>query len=252
MIVSIGQFIIVAIAAIVLPFAGGIDAASIITTIIAELFGALLGVNQFFDFIKKGSAVKVLCWAGAIVDLIIHFAVVFPEQGTSIALFIAFIGFPIGWLLVVCIYNMIAKTGEAVYDVADTTKNVTKNVIANFSPTVIFYCSSCDATYSEKSSEKVSCPKCGKPLIKTKIKVEQWREYSPEQKAEIKAQLQSERAGVSQGGPLEEEKTRVQNEQKAEKNEANSSKKKFCRKCGAQIPADSAFCPKCGEKVIDI
>ena len=252
MIVSIGQFIIVAIAAIALPFAGGSDAASIITTIVAELFGALLGVNLLFDFIKKGSAVKVLCWAGAIVDLIIHFAVVFPEQGTSIALFIAFIGFPIGWLFVVCIHNMIVKTGEAVYDVADTTKNVSKNVIANFSPTVIFYCSSCDATYSEKSSEKVSCPKCGKPLIKTKIKVEQWREYSPEQKAKIKAQLQREQAGIIQEKPLEEEKSCVQKIQQVEKKEINAPKNLFCRRCGAQIPPDSAFCPKCGEKVIEI
>ena len=26
----------------------------------------------------------------------------------------------------------------------------------------------------------------------------------------------------------------------------------FCRKCGARIPADSTFCPRCGEKVISV
>lgn len=249
MIVSIGQFVIAAIAAIMLPMAGGSGTPSI-TIIIAELFGALLGVNQFFDFIKKGSVVKVLCWGGAIVDLIVHFALYFPKQGASVAFFIAFIGFPIGWLTVVLLYNVIVRTGEAAYDAAD----ITKNVIANFSPTVIFYCSSCDATYSEKASEKVNCPKCGKPLVKTKIKAEQWREYSPEQKAEIKEQLRSEQSGAAHEKEIKasaEDKSVIQNNPHPQKKEKNSSKKLFCRKCGAQIPLDSQFCPSCGEKVIE-
>lgn len=239
MIVAIGQLIICSVAAIALPFVSGGGAATI-TVIIAELLGALLGVNQFFDFIKKGSAVKFLCWAGALVDLIVSFALFSTKQSAGIALLIAFIGFPIGWLVVVMINNAIQKSAETLYDVADTTHNI----IANCSPTVIFYCSSCNATYSEKSSEKVSCPKCGKPLVKTKIKVEQWREYSPEQKDEIKAQLQREQAGII------EEKPFVQDKQQVEKRETTASKNLFCRKCGAKIPSDSAFCPECGERVI--
>lgn len=35
-------------------------------------------------------------------------------------------------------------------------------------------------------------------------------------------------------------------------NDINLPEKLFCRKCGKDIPADSAFCPKCGERVIPV
>ena len=248
MILAIGQFALVLLGVIALPFLGTNGSVSI-TTIVSELFGALFGLTQFFDFkfIKNKSLAKTICWVVFIADVIAHIYLNY-QKGIHLALFTVFIGFGFGVLLDWFTFLLIQKTGETVSDAADTAHTVR----VNLSPTVIFYCSSCNKTYSDKSAEKASCPKCGKPMINTKIKVEKWREYSSEQKEEIKAQLQSEQARVSQERPFVEEKPCVQNEQQAEKNEANSSKKTFCRKCGAQIPADSAFCPKCGEKVIDI
>ena len=41
-------------------------------------------------------------------------------------------------------------------------------------------------------------------------------------------------------------------DKQAEKIEEELNPILFCRKCGARIPADSTFCPRCGEKVINV
>ena len=260
MIVSIGQLIIAAIAAIALPIVGGSGTASVITVIVAELFGVLLGVNQFFDFIKKGSVLKTLCWIGAIADLIVHFVVVFPEQGASIALFSAFIGFPIGWMLVAFIYNMIEKTGETVEDIKDFAKDL-HNPFVNEEKKSMYYCRQCKHVFSGDMGKTSNCPYCSIPAIETTKTLHDWKELSSLEQTFLKGDFANgqylKEADEKEPAEVPVQQRGKQTVKRHEKDDdiplkQTQFEKVFCRKCGAQIPADSAFCPKCGEKVIEM
>lgn len=55
----------------------------------------------------------------------------------------------------------------------------------------IFYCSTCNSTYSSLGEKEEYCPECGKLLDETTVLRETWRGYSAERKAKLKSEFAS-------------------------------------------------------------
>lgn len=53
----------------------------------------------------------------------------------------------------------------------------------------IFYCSTCNSTYSSLGEKEEYCPQCGKLLDETTILRETWRSYSADRKAKLKSEF---------------------------------------------------------------
>lgn len=112
-------------------------------------------------------------------------------------------------------------------------KEDTEPVATESKPQEEFVCRSCNNTFTGWYKE---CPRC----------------HSIDTMERIKDREVAETPPILTKAPQQEIKEETPKMIETTISVEPSQQMFFCRKCGARIPADSAFCPKCGEKVIDI
>ena len=117
---------------------------------------------------------------------------------------------------------------------------------------VMLFCPKCDCLWRFENVSNGICPTCKGKLTNTGISPKAWFELNDKEKASLADGWRSATAKCSASTERKESSFEKANTPTERAISPTNKTVLFCRKCGARIPADSAYCQKCGEKVIHV
>lgn len=110
----------------------------------------------------------------------------------------------------------------------------------------IYICPNCKKSYKAQGNDKIiKCTQCSSQLIDTHISVEEWSQYNPQKKEEIKHRICDKKDSDELIELIDEPEV-------SEKNsffETMKTEAVFCPFCGTENEEGSVFCYVCGKQI---